>query len=174
MIRRPPRSTLFPYTTLFRSYEKWLQQEAVIGIVYAVSASLCVLALDRAPQGAEHVKQLLIGSILTVTPTEVGTVAMLYGVIGLVHLAFRRALIDVSFHPQEASARARRVFLWDVVFYGSFALVVTSSVRMAGVLLVFAYLIVPAALAGVFTAALWKRLVVAWVLGATLTALGLI
>src|SRR3712207_8869975 len=68
MIRRPPRSTLFPYTTLFRSYEKWLQQEAVIGIVYAVSASLGVLALDRAPQGAEHIKQLLIGSILTVTP----------------------------------------------------------------------------------------------------------
>src|SRR3712207_2024274 len=136
MIRRPPRSTLFPYTTLFRSYEKWLQQEAVIGIVYAVSASLGVLALDRAPQGAEHIKQLLIGSILTVTPEEVGHLALLYSAIGAVHLMLRRPLIKVSFAPLLADERRPRVFLWDVVFYGSFALVVTSSVRIAGVLLV--------------------------------------
>jgi zinc/manganese transport system permease protein len=85
----------------------------------------------------------------------------------------RRALIDVSFHPQQAAARGRRVFLWDVVFYGSFALVVTSSVRIAGVLLVFAYLIVPAALAGLFTPDLLRRLLVAWALGIALTAVGL-
>ena len=128
---------------LARGYERNIQQEAVIGIVYAVSASLGVLALDRAPQGAEHIKQLLIGSILTVTSQEVGALAALYACIGFVHFAVRRALVDVSFHPQQAAARGRRVFLWDVVFYGSFALVVTSSVRIAGVLLVFAYLIVP-------------------------------
>jgi zinc/manganese transport system permease protein len=159
---------------LVRAYEHRIQQEAIIGIVYAVSASLAVLALDRAPQGAEHIKQLMIGSILTVTPQEVGAIAALYMLIGLVHFAFRRALVDVSFEPQLAAARGRRVFFWDVVFYGSFALVVTSSVRVAGVLLVFAYLIVPAALAGVLTAALRRRLVVAWALGALLTAAGLV
>ena len=137
---------------LARGYESNIQQEAVIGIVYAVSASLGVIALDRAPQGAEHIKQLLIGSILTVTPQEVAALAALYACIGVAHFAVRRALVDVSFDPQQAAAQGRRLFLWDVVFYGSFALVVTSSVRVAGVLLVFAYLIVPAALAGLFAA----------------------
>ena len=158
---------------LVRPYEKALQQEAVIGIVYAVSASLGVLALDRAPQGAEHIKQLLIGSILTVTPQEVAELAILYGAIGAVHLIFRRPLVEVSFDPALAAARRRRVFLWDVVFYGSFALVVTSSVRIAGVLLVFSYLIVPAALAGLFAPGLRQRLVLAWTFGAAVTAAGL-
>jgi zinc/manganese transport system permease protein len=158
---------------LVRPYEKSLQQEAVIGIVYAVSASLGVLALDRAPQGSEYIKQLLIGSILTVTPQEVAELALLYGAIGAVHLVLRRPLVEVSFDPALAAARRRRVFLWDVVFYGSFALVVTSSVRIAGVLLVFSYLIVPAALAGLFTSGLRQRLVLAWAFGAALTAAGL-
>ena len=158
---------------LTRGYERSIQQEAVIGIVYAVSASLGVIALDRAPQGAEHIKQLMIGSILTVTPEEVGTLAALYAAIAVVHILFRRVFIDVSFHPQQAAARGRRVLLWDVAFYGSFALVVTSSVRIAGVLLVFAYLIVPAALAGLFAAALSRRLVLAWGISVALTALGL-
>jgi zinc/manganese transport system permease protein len=158
---------------LVRPYEKALQQEAVIGIVYAVSASLAVLALDRAPQGAEHIKQLLIGSILTVTPREVGELALLYAAIGAVHLIFWRPLLEVSFDPPLAAARSRKVFLWDVLFYGSFALVVTSSVRIAGVLLVFSYLIVPAALAGLFAPGLLHRLVLAWALGAAVTAAGL-
>jgi zinc/manganese transport system permease protein len=158
---------------LVRRYERSIQQEAVIGIVYAVSASLGVIALDRAPQGAEHIKQLLIGSILTVTPQEVATVTALYAAIGVLHVSFRRVLIEISFAPAEAAARGRHVFLWDVIFYGSFALVVTSSVRIAGVLLVFAYLIVPAAIAGVLTFDLGRRLVSAWALGAALTAAGL-
>lgn len=158
---------------LARGSERSIQQEAVIGIVYAVSASLGVLALDRAPQGAEHIKQLLIGSVLTVTPQEVGAVAVLYVLIGVAHLAVRRALIEVSFDPQRAAARGRRLFLWDVVFYGSFALVVTSSVRMAGVLLVFAYLIVPAALASLSTRHLLRRLLLAWAIGVAITAAGL-
>src|SRR5262245_60201628 len=158
---------------LVRPYEKALQQEAVIGIVYAVSASLGVLALDRAPQGAEHIKQLMIGSILTVTPQDVATIAALYAVIGAAHAIFRRQLVEVSFEPEAAAARGRRLLLWDVVFYGSFALVVTSSVRVAGVLLVFAYLIVPAALAGVLATGVVRRLAIAWALGAVLTATGL-
>ena len=158
---------------LARPYEKSLQQEAMIGIVYAVSASLCVLALDRAPQGTEHIKQLLIGSILTVTPQEVGQVALLYAAIGIVHIIFQKQLLEVSFNPTLAAGRHRNIFFWDVVFYGSFALVVTSSVRIAGVLLVFSYLIVPAALASLFVTDLRLRLALSWLLGATLSAAGL-
>lgn len=158
---------------LVRSWERNIQQEAIIGIVYAVSASLGVLALDRAPQGAEYIKQLLIGSILTVTPQEIAALAALYALIGVVHLVFRRPLVEASFEPHAAAVRSRRLFVWDVVFYGSFALVVTSSVRIAGVLLVFAYLIVPAALAGLFALDLRRRLLLAWTAGIVLTAVGL-
>ena len=158
---------------LARGFDGRIQQEAVIGIVYVVSASLAVLALDRAPQGAEHIKQLLIGSILTVTRQEIAAIAALYAAIGAVHFAFRRPLIEVSFDPQRAKALGRRVFAWDVVFYASFALVVTSSVRIAGVLLVFTYLIVPAALAGLAAGGLSRRLLIAWGLGVALTAVGL-
>jgi zinc/manganese transport system permease protein len=155
-----------------RPYETSLPQEAIIGIVYAVSAALGVIVLDRAPLGAEHIKQLIIGSILTVTPSDVGQLAILYGAIGILHFVCRRPLVEVSFHPHLA-ATPRRRFLWDAVFYISFALVVTSSVRIGGVLLVFSYLIVPAALAGLLAADLRRRLIVAWGLGALLTALGL-
>ncbi|HWL74858.1 MAG TPA: metal ABC transporter permease, partial [Burkholderiaceae bacterium] len=156
-----------------RRFERHIQQEAVIGIVYVLSASLGVIALDRAPQGAEHIKQLLIGSILTVTPQEVGALAALYAVIGVVHLALRRPLIEVSFDSARAASLGRRLFVWDFVFYGSFAVVVTSSVRVAGVLLVFAYLIVPAAIANLFINDLDRRLLLAWAVGVILTAAGL-
>ena len=158
---------------LVRGAERRIQQEAVIGIVYVVSASLGVIALDRAPQGAEHIKQLLIGSILTVRPQEVAALAGLYALIGVVHFALRRPLIEVSFDPPLAVSHGRRLFIWDVVFYASFALVVTSSVRVAGVLLVFAYLIVPAALANLFIRGVGRRLLLAWGLGSALTAAGL-
>src|SRR5215217_1541615 len=121
---------------LARPYEKSFPQEAVIGIIYAVSASLSVLILDRAPQGSEFIKQLLIGSILTVSSEEVGKVALLYAAIGAVHFLFRRPVIAASF-GQTVTGERTRILFWDVVFYGSFALVVTSSVRLAGVLLVF-------------------------------------
>lgn len=156
-----------------RRHEGALQQEAVIGIVYAVSAALGVMALDRAPQGAEHIKQILIGSIVTVRPQEVMSLALLYVALGMLHWLLRRPLLEVSFEPALAAANRRRIFLWDVVFYGSFALVVTSSVRIAGVLLVFSYLIVPAAIAGLFVATVRSRLLLAWALGAAVTAAGL-
>ena len=135
---------------LVRGVERRIQQEAVIGIVYVVSASLGVIALDRAPQGAEHIKQLLIGSILTVTPQEVVALAALYALIGVVHFALRRPLIEVSFDPAASRVTRAAAIRLGHRLLRSFALVVTSSVRVAGVLLVFAYLIVPAALANLF------------------------
>src|SRR5256712_11373298 len=90
-----------------------------------------VLARLQAPQGSEHIKQILVGSILTVTPAEVGRLALLYAPIGLIHWLARRPLLDISFDPDGAGAR-RAVRWWDFVFYASFGVVVTSSVRLAG------------------------------------------
>jgi zinc/manganese transport system permease protein len=147
-------------------------QEAIIGIVYAVSAAAAVLAVDQAPQGGEHIKQILVGSILTVTPAEVGTLALLYAPIGALHWLVRRPLLDISFDPDGAGAR-RAVRRWDFVFYASFGVVVTSSVRLGGVLLVFAYLVVPATAAAMLARSVRGRLAIGWGLGALVSVGGL-
>ncbi len=147
-------------------------QEAIIGIVYAVSAAAAVLVVDRAPQGGEHIKQILVGSILTITPGEVLALALLYAPIGLLHWLVRRPLLEISFDPEGAGAQ-RAVRAWDFVFYASFGVVVTSSVRLAGVLLVFAYLIVPATAAAALAASARGRLLVGWALGVLVSVGGL-
>jgi zinc/manganese transport system permease protein len=148
-----------------------IPQEAIIGVVYAVSAALTVLVVDRAPQGAEHIKQLLVGSILTVSGAEVASLAALYAAVGLVHGLARRPLLAISFGDAEGG---RRVAAWDALFYASFALVVTSSVRLAGVLLVFAFLVVPAAIAALLARGVGARLALGWATGGVVSALGLI
>ena len=148
-------------------------QEAIIGIVYAVSAAAAVLVVDRTAQGGEHIKQLLVGSIVTVTPAEVGTLAVLYGAVGALHWLVRRPLGEISFDPEAAAGR-RAVRWWDFVFYASFGLVVTSSVRVAGVLLVFAYLVVPATAAALLTGSVRSRLLVGWTVGVGVSAGGLV
>ena len=150
-----------------------IPQEAVIGIVYAVSAAAAVLVVDRTPQGGEHIKTLLVGGILTVTGREVAQLALLYAVIGALHLVVRRPLLEISFDPEAALAHGRRLRGWDFVFYITFGIVVTSSVRIAGVLLVFSYLIVPAAVAALLTASVPARLVIGWGVGALVSAAGL-
>ncbi len=151
-----------------------IPQEAIIGIVYAVSAAVAVLVVDRAPQGSEHIKQLLVGSILTVTPREIGTLALLYGIVGILHWAIRQPLLEISFDPAAALNKGRWIRWWDFLFYASFGLVVTSSVQIAGVLLVFSYLIVPAAIAALVARSVIARLAVGWGLGFVVSILGLV
>jgi zinc/manganese transport system permease protein len=157
-----------------RARRSTIPQEAIIGIVYAVSAAIAVLVVDRAPQGAEHIKQLLVGSILTVTPREVIALAVLYSAVGALHWIFRRPLLEISFTPDTAAANGRRVGGWDFLFYASFGFVVTSSVRVAGVLLVFSYLIVPATVAALLTTSIGGRLLIGWCLGFFVSVVGLI
>src|ERR1043166_6479953 len=157
-----------------RTRRSAIPQEAIIGIVYAVSAAIAVLVVDRAPQGAEYIKQLLVGSILTVTLREVGELALLYGAVGALHWIFRRPLLEISFRPDAAVEKERRVGWWDFLFYASFGLVVTSSVRIAGVLLVFSYLIVPATVAALLTNSVGGRLAIGWGLGFAVSVFGLI
>jgi zinc/manganese transport system permease protein len=157
-----------------RTHRAPIPQEAIIGIVYAVSAAVAVLVLDRAPQGSEHIKQLLVGSILTVTLKQVGTLALLYGIVGAVHWAVRRPLLEISFDPPAALSKGRWIGWWDFLFYASFGFVVTSSVQIAGVLLVFSYLIVPAAIAGLLARSVTTRLALGWGLGFVVSVLGLV
>ena len=149
-----------------------IPQEAIIGIVYAVSTALTVLVVDRAPQGAEHIKQLLVGSILTVGADDVKALAGLYAAVGVVHWLARRPLLAISLAP--ADGADGRVAAWDALFYASFALVVTSSVRLAGVLLVFTFLVVPAAMAALLARGVGTRLAVGWAAGGVVSGAGLV
>jgi zinc/manganese transport system permease protein len=159
--------------TLTRTRGRHLSQEAMIGVVYAVSAAGAVLLADRAPHGAEHVRTMLVGNILTVRLDEVVRVALLYGAVGAVHWLCRRPLLLISTDPDTAFREGWRVRWWDLLFYGTFGLVVASSVRIGGVLLVFSYLIVPS-LAGIaLGGSVASRLVIGWLFGALVSVLGI-
>jgi len=159
---------LFAWT---RTREERVPQEAVIGIVYAVSAALAVIVVDRAPQGAEHIKQLLVGSLLSVTGEDVVVIAVLYSMVGALHWKVRQTMLAISLGSARLSERA--TLGWDLLFFATFALVVTSSVRIAGVLLVFSYLVVPAAIGALLASTIRARLVIGWAVGALVSAAGL-
>ena len=148
--------------------EATIPHEAIIGIVYAVAAALTILVLDRLPQGGDQIKQLLVGDILAVTGGEVARTTVVYAAVGLVHGLFRRPLLGLSFGAGRAAARG-----WDFLFYFTFGIVVTSSVRIAGVLLVFAYLIVPAVAGALVSDRVRDRLLVGWTVGFGVSVLGL-
>ena len=147
-----------------------IPQEAIIGICYAVASAATVVAMSKATSETEHLKDMLIGNILAVSWPEVGKTAVLYGAIGLFHYIFRKRFLAMSFnHGAEPSGIAR---WWDFLFYASFGFVVTSSVSIAGVLLVFSYLIVPSVGAMLYADTIGKRLALGWTMGTVVSGLG--
>jgi zinc/manganese transport system permease protein len=151
-----------------------IPQEAIIGIVYAVALATAVLVADRAPEGAEHIKETLVGTILWVTwPTVVKT-AVIYALVGGLHIALRKRFFQISFHPDRAYAEGHWVRFWDFIFYITFAFVITSSVAMAGVLLVFSFLVIPAVIATLFAVRIGARLAVGWAVGIAACLIGLV
>src|SRR5580704_1079909 len=123
--------------TLTRRLARFVSQEAFVGILYVVATAATILVVDRSPHGAEHVKKILIGSILTVGAPELAKFALLYAAIGLFHWLLRRPLLAIASETQPAGRSPLIVLIWDLLFFLSFAVVVTSSVTTAGVLLVF-------------------------------------
>ena len=158
---------------LTRSRQRRLSQEAVIGVVYAVSSAAAVLVADRAAHGAEQVRGMLVGNLLAVGPVEVVKVAGLYSLVGVMHWTCRRPFFMISTDPDAAYAAGWRVRLWDFLFYASFGVVVASSVRIAGVLLVFSYLIVPALAGVVLGGSILSRLLIGWSFGTLVSVLGM-
>ena len=149
-----------------------IPQEAFIGIAYAVASATAILAMSKATGETEHLKDMLVGNILAVDKHEVIKTAVLYGAIGLFHYFFRHKFLLISTNPAEAEARGMSIRFWDFLFYASFGFVVTSSVAIAGVLLVFCYLIVPSVGAMLFADRVGRRLAIGWTMGTLVSALG--
>jgi zinc/manganese transport system permease protein len=146
-----------------RAWSGRIPQEALIGIIYVFGAAAAILLIDRAPQGAEHLKQILTGNILTTGTNDLVPIVPLYVAIGLLHWAFRHRLSQ-----QEGAS-----WLWEFVFYATFGIVVTSSVALAGVLLVFSFLIIPAAIGVLYADTLARQLAIGWTAGTLASAAGL-
>src|SRR5216110_1226196 len=149
-----------------------IPQEAIIGICYAVASAASILAMSKATSESEHLKDMLVGNILAVSWSEVGKTAMLYGVIGAFHYVFRHKFLAISMNPKKAEADGISIKFWDFLFYASFGFVVTSSVSIAGVLLVFCYLIVPSVAAMLYADSIGRRLAIGWTMGTIVSALG--
>jgi zinc/manganese transport system permease protein len=156
--------------TLTRSLARFVSQEAFVGIVYVVATAATILVVDRSPQGAEHVKKILVGSLLTVEPADLAKFTALYAAIGALLWVARRPLLALSSDPSRSGVA---VWCWDLLFFLSFAVVVTSSVATAGVLLVFSLLIVPAVVGSIYSVRLATALPIAWIVGIAACAAGL-
>src|SRR5262245_49132751 len=159
---------------LIRVKRARIPQEAVIGICYAVASAAAILAMSKATSESEHLKDMLVGNILAVSWHEVIKTAILYGAIGLFHYIFRKPFLAISMSHGDPDSTGLRVRWWDFLFYASFGFVVTSSVSIAGVLLVFCYLIVPSVAAMLYAENIGPRLAIGWTMGTVVSAAGVL
>jgi zinc/manganese transport system permease protein len=157
-----------------RVEHSYVPQEAIIGIIYVVASAATILFAAQAPLGAEHIEELLTGTLLWVTWPQILKTAVLYSVIGGVHWLLRRCFFTISLHPEVAREQKWRLAWWDFVFYGLFGFVVTSSVAIAGVLVVFSFLVIPAVIAFLFASTPGRLMTIAWSSGTVATVVGLL
>jgi zinc/manganese transport system permease protein len=147
--------------------------EAIIGIVYVVASAATLLVADRAPRGAETIHETLVGSIIWVTWPVIWAKSAVYAALMAMHWLFRRRFVTISFHPGEAAKAGWSIRWWDFWFYVLFGIAVTLSVPVAGVLLVFTMLVVPATVAFLFTRQIRRLVVISWGTGVLASFLGL-
>jgi zinc/manganese transport system permease protein len=151
--------------SIARTRGEKVPQEAFIGIVYAGFSAAVILLLAHRPEGTEELQHMLAGSLLTVSPNELLKIAILYAGIGFFHWLLRKKFFMLSASRDQAIQEGVNTSLWDFLFYVSFGVVVTSSVEIAGVLLVFSLLVIPPSTALLLTSQRSWRLFLGWLLG---------
>lgn len=160
--------------SITRMRHETVPHEAFIGITYATASALAILILSKSPGEGEHLKTMLVGNILLVTWSQILKTAAIYTAVGAFHFVFFRQFRAISEDPERAESQGINVRLWDFLFYLTFGLVITSSVSMAGVLLVFTYLVVPGSFAMLFAESFPARLTIAWMMGSLCSLAGMI
>lgn len=144
-------------------------QEAIIGITYVVASAAVILLSSFSAEGSEHLRETLTGSLIWVTWPTVLKVALSYGAIGLFHFLLRDRMLGITF----AAERTPHVRFWDFVFYATFGVIITSSVQIAGVLMVFSVLVIPAVIAFFYARTFQGALLLAWASGSLAVMLGI-
>lgn len=155
---------IFSFTRLEHSP---VPQEAIIGITFVVASATVILLASFTAEGAEQIKETLTGTLIWVTWPVVLKIAAANAVIALFHYLVRRPMLAITFAPGGRT----RIRLWDFLFYASFGFVITMSVPVAGVLMVFSVLVIPAVIAFLYADRFATALLIAWASG-TVAILG--
>jgi len=155
--------------SLSRLKDSPVPQEALIGITFVVASAAVILMSSFSSEGTEYVRETLTGSLIWVTWPTVGKVAASYGVISIFHYVARRTMLAITFAPN----RVKRLRFWDFIFYATFGITITSSVQIAGVLMVFSVLVIPAVVAFFYTRSFTRALFIAWGTGTVAIVAGL-
>jgi len=140
--------------------------EAFIGVLYIFSLAASILILDKSPHGMEEFKNIMNGNILWVTPQEVGYTALIYGGIGLLHFMLRKQFLALSYEGKES-------FWLEILFFASFAMVLVKSVKLAGILQVFSFLVIPALVGRLFFKAPGGVMITGWCMGILISLTGM-
>ena len=159
--------------TFLKSEKLYISLEALIGITFAVATTGAVILIDKAAGGDVHVKEMLVGSILWVKWSQILKSFIVYSLIGVFHYWFRDKFLPISEDYQKAREKGINVRLWDFLFYLTLGIVVMHSVRIGGILVVFAFLIIPASISVLFTKKWSTRITIAWIGGTIVTMFGL-
>jgi len=160
---------------LARRFSDRVPQESLIGIAYVVCAASAAVMMDFAadPHGAEKLQHLMVGNVVWIRGSEVAVIAVVCTAVGLFHIASRKYFLQVTFDPDGAEAAGMRLWLWDLAFYLTLGMVITSLVHVAGVLLIFSYLIIPAVIARLFASGVGHRLLLGWGVAIPISMLGI-
>jgi len=157
-----------------RMRKERVPQEAFIGIIYAAASAAAILILSKSATGGEELKHMLVGDLLLVSLSAVIQMAVLYGSIAIFHVIFRNKFLTISLDPEAAEASGMNVRFWDILFYMSFGVVITKSVAIVGVLLVFSYLVVPAVIAQMWSNTVRGKLLLGWLMAILASTLGIV
>ncbi len=157
-----------------RMRKEKVPQEAFIGIIYAAASAAAILILSKSATGGEELKHMLVGDLLLVSLQSVAHMALLYGGIGLFHVAFRKKFLAISLDPEAAEASGINIRFWDILFYMSFGVVIVKSVAIVGVLLVFSYLVVPAVIAQMWKTTVRGKLFLGWLMAILASTAGIV
>ena len=160
--------------SIARMRKERVPQEAFIGIVYAAASAAAVLILSKSPTGGEELKHMLVGDILLVSIPTIINDTVLYSLLAVFHISFRRRFLAISKDAEGAQASGINIRLWDLLFYTTFGVMVTRSVAIAGVLLVFSYLVIPAVIAQMWSDTIKGRLFIGWATALSASVTGIL
>jgi zinc/manganese transport system permease protein len=152
--------------SLSKRVSRLVNIEAFIGVLYIFSVSAAILILDRSPHGLEEFKTILNGNIIWVTPHEVFTTFLVYGAVGLLHFLLRRHFLALTYE-------GRGTAFLEFLFFASFAVMLVRSVKMAGILQVFSFLVIPALIGRLYSLRPFIILMIGWIVGVLITIAGI-
>ena len=148
--------------------------EAIIGVSYAIAAAAALFLVGIAAGGHIHLQHILAGNLLWMRWTDIAWSLLVFSLVGLCFFLFRKSLNTISHNYQGALAKGLNVIWWDFLFYALLGIVVTLTTQYAGVVAVFAYLIIPATISFIFTEHPVRQLIITWTAAITASLGGLL